>query len=104
VSAPASADLRVRVVPRAARAGLAWDAARQMLRVHVTAPPVDDAANHAVLALLAARLGLAPRALEIIRGARGRDKTVRVHGLTPAALEARVSAALASVDKRGSRG
>ena len=46
--------------------------------VRVTAPPVDGAANEAVRALLAKRLRVAKRSVEIVRGERGREKLVRV--------------------------
>jgi uncharacterized protein YggU (UPF0235/DUF167 family) len=51
------------------------------LRVRVTAPPVDGAANEALLALLAARLRLPRRALALERGAAARRKVVAIAGL-----------------------
>jgi len=48
----------------------------------VTAAPVDGRANAAVGALLAAALGVRASAVEIVRGITGRDKYVRVAGLT----------------------
>jgi uncharacterized protein YggU (UPF0235/DUF167 family) len=48
----------------------------------VTAAPVDGQANAAVGALLAEALGVRASAVEIVRGATGRDKYVRVAGLT----------------------
>jgi uncharacterized protein YggU (UPF0235/DUF167 family) len=93
MNATLHAYVRVRVVPRAARAALARDASG-VVRVHLTAPPVDGAANRALIALLAARLDLPKRALEIARGERGRDKLVRVHGCTAAELASRLETAL----------
>jgi uncharacterized protein (TIGR00251 family) len=79
----------VRVQPRAARDGLAgW---RQgALSVRVSAPPVDGEANHAVLTLLATALGVRPSALKVDRGQRGRDKLIRVEGLSRVEIEARL--------------
>jgi uncharacterized protein (TIGR00251 family) len=56
------------------------------LRVAVTAPPVDGKANAAVVEALAAALGVPRGAIEIVRGESGRRKTVRVRGVTLAAL------------------
>lgn len=71
----------VRVQPRASRsevAGVHGDA----IKVRLSAPPVDGAANEALVALLADRLGVARRAVRIVGGASGRSKTVDVDGVT----------------------
>jgi len=57
------------------------------LKISVTAPPVDGEANAAVIELLAAELGVARSAIEIVAGARGKRKTVRVRGVARAAIE-----------------
>ncbi len=82
-----SVTLRVRVQPRAAREELAGEH-QGALRVRLTAPPVEGAANAALLRLLARTLGLPPSALALERGATGRDKLVRVAGLTAQQLRA----------------
>lgn len=58
-----------------------------MLKVRLTAPPVDGAANEALIALLAERLGLPKRSISIVRGATGRQKTVEISGMTREAVE-----------------
>jgi hypothetical protein len=84
-----TATLRVRVQPRASRqAILGWS--EGVLRVAVTAPPVDGAANHALRQLLADALGVAPSAISVVRGDRGRDKVVRIGGVTEAQLRVRL--------------
>jgi uncharacterized protein (TIGR00251 family) len=88
--------LRVRVNPGASRpgvVGLHGDA----LRVRVAAPPAGGAANRALVRLLADVLGVRVHDVTIEAGAGARDKRVRVHGLTPAQVRARLVAAL-SVD------
>jgi uncharacterized protein len=67
----------VRVHPRAAhdRVALQPDGA---LEVWVTAPAVEGRANAALLALLAMRLGLRPRDVTLVHGARGRQKLVEL--------------------------
>jgi uncharacterized protein len=53
------------------------------LRIRVTAPPVDAAANEALIALLADRLNCARGRVELVRGHRSRHKVVKLHGFTP---------------------
>ena len=85
-----SATLRLRVQPRASReAILGWR--EDVLRVAVTAPPVEGEANQAVGRLLARVLGVAPSAVSIVRGGHGRDKVVRIAGVTDAAVRARLA-------------
>ncbi len=57
------------------------------LRLAVTAPADDGAANRAVIAALAAALQLAPGALTLMQGAKAREKTVHAAG-DPARLAA----------------
>ncbi|MFL5628409.1 MAG: DUF167 domain-containing protein [Ktedonobacteraceae bacterium] len=70
----------VRVIPRSSKNALTWE--EGMLKARITAPPVDGAANEALVALLAAQLGLPRRAITIVRGASSRQKTVEIVGMT----------------------
>jgi uncharacterized protein (TIGR00251 family) len=79
---PDAGLLRVRVQPRASRAGIAGWRSDGALGVRVTAAPVDGRANAAVGVLLAGALGVSASSVEIVRGATGRDKYVRVAGLS----------------------
>lgn len=79
--------LDIQVVPRASRAGVG-PLVGERLRVAVTAPPVDGAANAAVIEALAEAFGVRKSAVTIVRGERGRRKTVQVAGVTRAALDA----------------
>jgi len=69
--------LHIRVIPRARRDEIAGERAGRLL-IRTTAPPADGKANEAVRRLLAAHLGVAPRAVEITAGHHARDKTVQV--------------------------
>lgn len=51
------------------------------LRVKVTAPPVDSAANEALVRFLAEELGLPRNQVQLVRGATARHKAVKVLGL-----------------------
>lgn len=53
-----------------------------MLRVRVAAPPIEGAANQALLRFLADELGVARRAVRLVAGAAGRRKLVVVEGVT----------------------
>jgi uncharacterized protein (TIGR00251 family) len=53
------------------------------LRIKVTAPPVDAAANEALVELLAGRLDCARGRVELVRGHKSRHKIVKLHGFTP---------------------
>jgi uncharacterized protein len=86
----AGASLRVRVQPRASREAIVG-AREGALLVRLTAPPVEGAANAALLRVLAKALGVAPSAVAVAHGQRGRDKLVCIAGRT--ALQ--VGAALA---------
>lgn len=78
----------IRVTPRAGRDELAFDGAA--LRARLAAPPVDGAANAALVELLAARLGVPRRAVSIVRGATSRTKTVAIAGASAADLRERI--------------
>ena len=80
----------MRVQPRAPRSEIVGWRADGVLSVRVSAPPVEGAANAAVAALLAAALGVRGATVTIEHGAHGRDKLVRVVGLTPAEIRRRL--------------
>jgi uncharacterized protein len=89
VSGP-SIRLRLRVSPGASRSevvgrhGAGW-------KVRVAAPPESGKANEALRALLAATLEIPRDRIEIAAGRGSRDKTVVVHGLSEADVEARMT-------------
>lgn len=59
------------------------------IKIRLAAPPVDGAANAALVAFVADRLGIAKRRVRIVGGATARRKTVEIEGVTlEAALEA----------------
>lgn len=79
----------VRVLPRSSRAAV--DGERDgALVVRVTAPPVDGAANEAVVAALADALDVPARELRIERGGAARQKIVSA----PAGAAARLARVL----------
>jgi uncharacterized protein (TIGR00251 family) len=87
----ASAQIKVRLTPRASREEL-LGFRDGVLRARVTAPPVDGRANRALCRLIAKRLGVAPSRVGVARGARSREKLVRVEGIEQARLRAALEA------------
>jgi hypothetical protein len=68
------------VVPRASRteiAGLLGDA----IKVRLAAPPVDGAANEALVRFIAERLGVPRSAVSLEAGTSSRAKVVEVYGI-----------------------
>jgi uncharacterized protein (TIGR00251 family) len=61
-----------------------------VLLIKVTAPPVDSAANAAVIDLLSSTLDLPKRAIRIVRGETSRTKQVEIDGLTLDEIRARL--------------
>ena len=82
-SSDPAAVLAVRVQPRASRneAGLREDGS---LKVRLTALPVDNAANEALVRFLADLFAVPRSAVEILSGLTGREKRVRIAGITGA--------------------
>jgi uncharacterized protein YggU (UPF0235/DUF167 family) len=76
----ASCELAVRVVPRAAKAGVAGRRGDAVL-VRLGAAPVDGAANAELVETLARALDLPRRAVRITAGATSRTKRVHIDGL-----------------------
>jgi uncharacterized protein len=74
--------ISLRVTPYASRDAIALES--DGLRVRLTAPPVEGAANEALISLLAARLCLPKRAITLTHGATARQKTVAVAGICAA--------------------
>ncbi len=75
--------LQIRVQPRASKneiTGLQGNA----LKVRLTAPPVENAANKALLAFLAKTFGVPKRAVRLIGGKHGRSKRVLIEGISGA--------------------
>jgi uncharacterized protein (TIGR00251 family) len=82
-------SFKVRVQPRASKnqvAGLFEDA----LRVRLTAPPVDGEANEACRAFLAGLLSVGRGQVEILSGLTGRNKVVKVKGVTASEVQKRL--------------
>lgn len=77
---PDGVRIRLRVQPRASRTAIT-SAADGRIRVALTAPPVDGAANASLIKALAEALGVPPRRVALAAGEKSRDKVVEVTGV-----------------------
>ena len=77
--------LSVKLQPRAS-ANEIGEALGAELRIKVTAPPVEAAANEALLKLLAQKLHCPRNRVDIVRGHTSRHKTIKLYGITPEML------------------
>jgi uncharacterized protein len=81
--------LSVKLQPRASVNEIAGPLGAE-LRIKVTAPPVDAAANEALIELLADRLDCARGRVELMRGHKSRHKIMKLHGFSPEEVFARL--------------
>ena len=80
----------VHAQPRASRSEIVGQHGAA-LKVRLQAPPVDGAANEALVRLLAESLGVSQRSVRVVAGATSRAKTVEIDGTTEDAVRALVS-------------
>jgi uncharacterized protein (TIGR00251 family) len=79
---PEGTLLALKVTPRASKNEIG-EALGDELKLKVTAPPVDSAANRAVLEFLAEALGCSKSSLSLLKGETARHKTILLRGLSP---------------------
>lgn len=77
--------LHVRVIPHSSNNSIVWEEGG--LKVHVTAPPVDGAANKALIDLLSHCLAVHKRNIQIVHGTTGRSKIVEITGISAGDIE-----------------
>lgn len=87
----AEALLKLHVTPRGSRNEISgWRG--DTLCVKITAPPVEGAANAAIVKFVADRLGLRKSQIELVSGDKSREKTLRITGLCDSDIRARLRA------------
>lgn len=82
---PQGLSIQVRVAPRAAQ-NKVGDVSGGVLKVRLTAPPVEGAANIALVKFLAKALGLHRRQVSLLSGHKTRNKRLLIQGLAPTEL------------------
>lgn len=81
--------ISVRVTPRAKRERI--EIRDGVLRVFISAAPVDGQANDAVVKVLSKSIGVAKSSIAIVRGEKSREKTVRISGLDESEIMSRLN-------------
>ncbi len=81
--------LAVKVQPRASKTEIGEPLGGE-LKIKVTAPPVDAAANEALVRFLAEVLGCPRGAVHLVRGQTSRHKLIYIDGLTPDQVRAKL--------------
>jgi len=74
-------QIRVRVQPKASNDSIGEERSGR-LRIRLTAPPIDGAANEALRTFIAKRLGISKGSVSLTSGVRTRDKTLIVRGIS----------------------
>lgn len=83
----------VRVIPRSPKSAITGRRGDAIV-VRLSAPPVDDAANKALIELLSKAFERPRRDVSIVSGHKSRDKRVAVEGISEQDLSARLTALL----------
>ena len=83
-------SLAVKLQPRASIDEIG-EALGPELRIKVTAPPVDAAANEALIRLLAERFDCPRSAVQLVRGHTSRHKIIKLHGFSADDVLARLA-------------
>jgi len=82
----APVTLAIRIQPRSSKNEIVVRSGAG-LKIRLTAPPVDGAANEALVKFLADTLSIPKSHVEIVSGHTSRDKIVRIHGISKAEAE-----------------
>lgn len=83
--------LAIKVLPRASRTEIGEPIGNE-LKIKVAAPPVDSAANAALVRFLAEKLDCSRSSIQLVRGHTSRHKVIEIRGLPPADVLARLLA------------
>lgn len=82
---PDGVSLAVKLQPRASKNEIGEPVGNE-LRVKVTAPPVDSAANEALIDLLARTFDCAKNQVKLVRGQTSRRKVIKIHEVAAAVI------------------
>ena len=74
-------DIEARIIPKSSRNEIiSLDGG--IVKIKVTAPPVDGLANRAVIELLSKGLKIPKKDISIISGEKSKNKKIRIHGVS----------------------
>jgi uncharacterized protein (TIGR00251 family) len=97
---PQGVLLRVHLQPRAVRDGVVG-VHGEALKVTLTAAPVENAANSALLAFLAGLLAVPRASVSLVSGAKSRDKRVFISTTNPQHVTQRLKSSFRVDKKKG---
>ena len=81
-----SATISIRIQPRASKNEIITMEGGK-LKIRLTAPPVDGAANEALVKFLSDQLSVSRSQVEIVSGHTGREKVIRISGMAEAVVQ-----------------
>jgi uncharacterized protein (TIGR00251 family) len=82
--------LSIKLQPRASKNEIGEPLGDE-LKIKVTSPPVDSAANESLVKFLAEKLDCPRGRVELIRGHKSRHKVLKLHGFTPEDIQQKIS-------------
>ncbi len=71
-------QIKIRVIPRAKKNEIVGEMPDGALKIKLKAPPVDGKANGELVKFLSEEFGIAKSKIEIVRGEKGRNKTIEI--------------------------
>src|SRR5688572_23759557 len=87
-NAQTGAAITVKVLPRAKKTELVGVMEDGTFRIRIAAPPVEGAANQALIEFLAQALNIPPGQIDIVAGEFSERKLVSLIGVSPAQVDA----------------
>jgi uncharacterized protein len=85
-AATATSFLPIRIQPRASKNEIVL-MEHGGIKIRLTAPPVNGAANEALAKFLSERLSIAKSRVEIVSGHTGREKVIKISGMSREAVD-----------------
>ena len=73
--------IKIKLIPRSSRNEIIGKE-NDVIKIKLTAPPVEGKANKALVSFLAKKLGVPKRDIEIVSGERSREKFLKINGLS----------------------
>ena len=71
--------IKIKVLPRSSRNEVVGKMADSVIKVKLTAPPVDGKANEALIELLAENFNVSKNKIKIVRGLTSKNKVVEIN-------------------------
>lgn len=94
---PAGIQFAAAIQPRASRNQI-LGIHNQCLKIKLTSPPVDGAANQACIKFLAKAFGLSPSRVSIVKGETSRNKIIQFEGMDTPTFNATLSSLISEAD------